>query len=146
MALKDDPRRLDPAAYPFRLIIQPRYGDMDPNHHLNNVALARMLEEARVRFQTDLRQRHPEIGRPRLLVAHVAIDYLAEGHYPGDVDARLAILAVGGASYRIGQALFQAGRCILLADSVLVHRNPDGSGSATVPAAFRSALEGSALG
>ena len=77
--MRGDPRRRELAAYPFRLDMVPRFGDMDPNRHLNNVAIARFYEEGRVRFHWHVRETHPEAGRFRVLVAHVAIDYLGEG-------------------------------------------------------------------
>ncbi len=145
MALKDDPRRLDAARYRYAFATQTRFGDMDPNRHLNNVAIARLLEEGRVRFHDHLRAQHPGIGRPHFLVAHVAIDFLAEGRYPDDVTLRLAILSIGTSSYRIGQALFQSDQAIALADSVIVYRAADRPGSAPLPPALRQALEGYAL-
>ena len=55
MGLKDEAWRLDPAAYRLRLTIPTRYGDMDANAHLNNVAIARLFEESRVRFHYAIR-------------------------------------------------------------------------------------------
>ena len=46
MGLKSDSRRLALENYPLRLTIPTRYGDMDTNAHLNNVAIARLMEEA----------------------------------------------------------------------------------------------------
>ena len=48
--MKADPRRREPDAYGWTLDLAPRYGDMDANGHLNNVAFARLFEEARVLF------------------------------------------------------------------------------------------------
>ena len=47
------PARLDAAIYPYAIEITTRLGDMDVNHHLNNVAYARYFEEARVTFNSD---------------------------------------------------------------------------------------------
>ena len=146
MALKDEGRRLEAGAYPFALTVPTRFGDMDPNRHLNNVAVSRLFEEGRVRFHMALREQHPDIGRPHFLVAHVAIDFLSEGQYPGDVEVRIGIVAVGGASYRLAQGLFQQERAIALADTVLVHRAPDGPGSAALPDTLRAVLGGYAFG
>ena len=48
--MRDDARRRDPAAYATSLTLDTRFGDMDVNGHLNNVAFARLFEETRVRF------------------------------------------------------------------------------------------------
>jgi acyl-CoA thioester hydrolase len=42
--MKDDARRRDPAAYPASQTLETRFGDMDVNGHLNNVAFARLFE------------------------------------------------------------------------------------------------------
>ena len=52
MGLKDDAWRRDIAAYPVRFTLPTRYGDMDANAHLNNVAIARLIEERHPAYQT----------------------------------------------------------------------------------------------
>lgn len=143
MPLADDPRRLVPDAYPVALTLDTRFGDMDRNRHLNNVALARLYEEARVRFNMMLRAGAADPSRVSFLVAHVAIDYLAEGHYPDPAEMRLAVVGIGRSSYRLGQAIFQRGHCIGLADTVLVHRGEEGP--APLPDAWRGRLEAHSL-
>ena len=140
MPLSDDPRRLVPDAYPHQLRYQTRFGDMDFNRHLNNVAVAQVYEEGRVRFSSDWRRAHPDIRGVRFLVAHVGIDYLAEALYPDELLVGTAILQLGRSSYRFGQGLFQTGRCVGLADSVLVYR--DDNGPAPLPDAVRAVLRG----
>lgn len=137
--MRDDPRRLQAAAYPARLDLPTRFGDMDANGHLNNVAIAQLFEEARVQFNTGSAQ---VLGgaRPRMMVAHVGIDYLAEGHYPLPVALMMGIAAIGSSSFRMAMAAFQAARCIALCDSVLVVRGPDG-GAAPLPPALLERLE-----
>lgn len=137
--MRGDPVRLDAAAYRWAVAIAARYGDMDANGHLNNVAIARLFEEARVQFNWESAALFAG-ARPRFLAAHVAIDYLAEGHYPGDVMIRLAVAQIGSSSFRMAKAAFQGGRAIALCESVLVHRGPDG-GPAALPAALRERLE-----
>jgi len=136
--MRNDPYRLTPGAYPWHVTLETRFGDMDPNRHLNNVAIARLYEEARVRFNIALRAGHPALGRPRFLVAHVAVDYLAEGHYPDAVEVAFGVLSFGKSSYRAAMGLFQRAHCIGLCDTVLVHRGDDGP--APLPADLREAL------
>lgn len=135
--MRHDPRRLEPAAYAWSVELGTRFGDMDVNRHLNNVAVAGLYEEARVRFHAELRACRA-IGNPRFLVAHCAIDYLGEGDYPEPVTVMLAVLALGTSSYRMGAALLQRERCIGLCDTVLVHRGE--SGPAPLPDALRTVL------
>ncbi len=134
---RHDPRRLDPAAYAWSVEVPTRFNDLDFNFHLNNVAVAQLYEEGRVRFNSDLRDRYA-IGRPRYLVARVAIDYIGEGAYPAPVTVTLAALRLGTTSWTAGLALFQDGVCIGLAESVMVLRGE--SGPAPLPDTLRSAL------
>jgi acyl-CoA thioester hydrolase len=141
--MRNDPWRREAGRYAFQLKLDTRFADMDPNRHLNNSAIARLYEEARVRFHIDLRARHLEVGQPHFLVARVEIDYLDEGHYPAPVNLGLGVISVGGSSYRLGVGLFQNDRCIGLSDAVLVHRGE--KGPAKIPDKLRAALESYAL-
>lgn len=145
MALKDEAWRLEPSAYPRHLALLPRYGDMDVNAHLNNVAIARLFEETRVQTLSALRGRlgdgGPAGGDPSsMMIVHVGIDYLAEGAYPDPIDACLAVTDIGRSSFRLGLGLFQGGRAIALADCAMVNladRRP-----APIDPKLRAALEG----
>jgi len=136
--MRSNPRRLVADAYPWAVAPETRFADMDINHHLNNVAVARLYEESRVRFHAHIRATWPEIGQPHSFIAHLEIDYLAEGRYPAPVAIGLATLSLGRSSYRIGMGLFQSGHCIGLCDAVLVHR--DGTGPAPIPPVLRDVL------
>ena len=46
-APRPHPARLTPTLYPVRNTIEARYGDMDTNGHLNNLALESLHENAR---------------------------------------------------------------------------------------------------
>jgi acyl-CoA thioester hydrolase len=139
--MRNVPARLDPTAYPWSIEVATRFGDMDLNAHLNNVAIANLYEEGRVRFNQHLRDRFA-IGRPRFLVARVEIDYLGEARYPAPATLAVATLETGRTSWRIGLGLFQAGVCHGLCDTVMVHRGPSdsGAGPAAIPDALRAAL------
>lgn len=144
-ALKDEAWRLDQSRYPRRLTLETRYGDMDANAHLNNVALARLFEETRVRTLGGLRAKRgaPAVatGDPSsMMIVHVAIDYLAEGRYPEPVETGLAVTDIGRSSFRLGLALFQQGRPIALADCAMV--NLEARAPAPIGAELREALEG----
>ena len=139
--MRDDARRRDPAAYATSLTLDTRFGDMDVNGHLNNVAFARLFEETRVRFLrfgsgSPAGKKAPS----SVVVGHVAIDYLAEGNYPAPVTVGYAIARIGSSSFTVAMAAFQEGQCIALCDSVLVHRDPE-SGPAPIPPALRERLE-----
>lgn len=116
---RPDAALLDPARYPFTHQITTRFADVDPNQHLNNVALAAMMEDARVRFNLAMGSAI-KIGERRAMVASVAMDYLSQGHFPGSVSVHCAIEGVGRTSWRIIQLLEQDGRAVAFARSVIV--------------------------
>ena len=137
--MKPDAHRLALPSYAYGTLIEPRFGDMDALRHLNNVALAGIYEEARLRFTSGFS--HGPIGdeSARPVLAEVRIRYLAEGRYPGALTVGVGVVRLGTSSYVIGQALFQDGACIGTADVVVVwteHGRP-----APIPDAFRAALD-----
>jgi len=134
---RHDAQRTSLAAYRWSVEVPTRFNDLDFNLHLNNVAVAQLYEEGRVRFNTDMRARYA-VGHPRYLVARVAIDYVGEGAYPAPVTVALAPLRLGTTSWTAGLALFQAGVCIGLAESVMVFRGE--TGPAPLPDPLRTAL------
>jgi acyl-CoA thioester hydrolase len=118
--MKPTPERLALRTYPHHTKIEPRFQDLDPLGHLNNVALAGIYEEARVRFTQTFR--HPPAGAEgrRPVVAAISVTYLAEGLYPVPLTVATGVLKIGRSSYVTGQALFQNDLCIGTADTVVV--------------------------
>lgn len=122
---KPDPALLDRARYPFKQTIDPRFGDLDLNMHVNNVAMAGMLEDARVRF-------HHRTGYSELLagksimVASVAIEYLGEATYPDSIEIACALEHIGRTSNRVVQVVTQNGQPLVFARTVLVTVGPEG--------------------
>lgn len=118
------PELLRPERYPFSHEVTTRFADVDPNQHLNNVALAAMMEDARVRFNQAVGLK-VKIGERRAMVASVGMEYLAQGHFPDPVQAHCAIEQVGRSSWSIAQLLVQNGTVIAFARSVIVAISDD---------------------
>lgn len=116
---RPDPALLDLARYPFTHQITTRFADVDPNRHLNNVALAAMMEDARVRFNLAMGSA-VKIGERRAMVASVAMEYLSQGHFPDPVTVHCAIERVGNSSWTVVQLLAQNERPVAFARSALV--------------------------
>jgi len=141
MALQDDPARLDIANYPLRFTSRVLFADMDSFRHVNNVAIARYIEEGRAAclievFGTDALV-NPSSERLMLFASGV-IDYIAQAYYPGEVEVGTAILRAGKSSFQFGHAAFQNGKCFALADGVMV-KAPHGK-AAPLTAEERAAL------
>ena len=122
---KPDPALLDPARYPFSCTIEPRFGDLDVNLHINNVAMAGMLEDGRVRFHRRTGYRDA-LANMSLMVASLQIDYLGEGNYPDPITLHCAIKDVGRTSHSLASLLTQNGRLIVFARTTIVTVGPEG--------------------
>ena len=132
--------RKEASNYPWHVDIPPRFGDLDPQRHLNNAALARFYEDGRVRFVDTIGVRaalEPGCG---FVVAEVVIQYLAEGRYPAVVTASAGLLRLGRSSLTIGQALFQGGGCIGAGESTLVYVRRSEGGPRPLPEGARALL------
>ena len=118
----------------------PRFGDIDPLRHLNNVALARFYEDGRVRFVDAIGARAALEPGHGFVVAEVAIQYLAEGRYPDVVTVSTGLLRLGRSSFAMAHALFQSGACIGTAETTLVYVHRAEGDARPLPAGLREAL------
>ncbi len=139
--MKPSQTRLDLSSYPISVEIATRFADMDALRHLNNVALAGVYEEARMRFgaAVDVRSRW-EAGH-RLVVGEVVIRYLGEGHYPAPLDVGVGVVEIGRSTYTLGLGLFQEGHCIGVCDTILVYVDKAEGRARPLPDPFRALLE-----
>lgn len=128
----------DISAYPWRTEIQTRFGDLDVHAHLNNVSIARLFEETRVRSNHHFKALIPGFQPFQFVMANLHIDFLAEGKYPAPVVVGQGIIHVGTSSFASGMAMFQGDICLALCQSVLVHRTEQGS--TPLPQALRERL------
>ncbi len=108
------------------ILIQLRWADMDINNHINNVQIARLFEESRVRsFAQWLSQ--PQVV-PSMVLARQDIEFRAVLEYsiePVRVCSRVTRL--GRSSFAMGLTLFAPdGQVCAYAESTLV--NLDGTG------------------
>ncbi|WP_345892153.1 acyl-CoA thioesterase [Mycolicibacterium sphagni] len=118
--------RLD--TYPVVDAIQARYGDMDSNAHLNNLALESLHENARATMNrslfADIYDR--KTRRLRLVTSQNAVHFLAEVHWPGTIQTGAGVGRVGRTSFIASTGLFVDGTCVGLCDTVLVFLGDDG--------------------
>ncbi len=136
---KPDPALLDPARYPFHCAVATRFGDLDINMHLNNVALLGIIEDARVRFNHasgffQATPHHSSRAGITTMVASLAIEFLDQAYYPQPLDAHVAVAHIGRTSYVVQQLIKQEDRIVSFAQSVMVCVT-DGQPTA-IPAAF----------
>ena len=132
---RPDPSLLEPARYPFACDITTRFADMDLNQHLNNVAIAALIEDTRVRFNAAAGIREALGGLGAMNVS-LAIDYLAQAYYPQAVRGLAAVEALGRSSWTVVQLLLQSGEPVAFSRSVLVC--VDRGAPAPLPEALRT--------
>ncbi len=133
-----DRTALDKAHFPVTVSIPTRYSDLDPQGHVNNCALAFILQEARVNF-------HKTIDLPALMhglrpmVAGITIEYATELNHPGDIEIGTVVTKIGRTSFTIQQTARQHGRTAIYAETTMVIA--DENGGVPLTAALRSNLE-----
>lgn len=132
--------------YPIRGTSDSRFGDMDANAHLNNLALEAMHENARAVLNGRLFPGlyDPKVDTVRLVTSQNVVHFLAEAHWPALIETGIGIGRIGRTSFVASSGLFHNGQCISLCDTVLVALGSDGPVALTSD--VRSALQGLWLG
>lgn len=142
---KPDPALLDPARYPFHCRIETRFGDLDTNLHLNNVALVGMLEEGRVRFhRTSGYHAAAAAAGMTSMVASIGIEFLGQSFYPEPLDMHVGAASLGRTSYVLQQLVMQGGRVVTFARSVMVcmgKGSHEGGNAIPIPDSFRQSVQ-----
>jgi acyl-CoA thioester hydrolase len=108
-----------PEDFPHRTVETIRFGDLDRQGHVNNAVFATFFESGRVALLYDESHGLFTPGASFVL-AHLAIDFINEIRWPGEVEICTAIAAVGNSSLKVHQALFVDGACVALGDNTLV--------------------------
>ncbi len=130
----------NPSAYKQWSTINLRYGDTDRQGHINNAVYCTLYESGRVDFLFN--DGESVAGRDTaFVIAKIALDYLKEMHFPGDVKVGSKILSVGRSSFRVGQAIFYKDQCCSTAESVIVVIDPNTNKSIPIPDPLRNVLE-----
>ena len=118
-----------------------RYGDLDPNGHVNNGAINAFFEEARVAFRRECLAEQCGDVLKGFVVAHFSVDYLAALGYPGTVEVGTVVTRIGRSSFGLAQAVFQGAACIAAAEVVAVHTDPATGKAVALPPPLKAALE-----
>jgi acyl-CoA thioester hydrolase len=104
--------------------IQVRFGDYDPNGHVNNVAYVAFMETARIAFLVSLR----EVGRmATTIIAHAEVDYLrpitTRAKY---VEVEMSVEKIGTSSFTLLHEIFDNHGLAARGRAVLVGIDPQG--------------------
>ena len=135
--------RLRLESYPVVDEIAARYGDMDANAHLNNLALESLHENARATMNRRLFPAAFDGSGRRLVTSQNAVHFLAEAYWPVLIATGAGVGRIGRTSYIASTGLFVDGACIGVCDTVLVLLGgpDDPAGPVPLPDDVRAALQ-----
>lgn len=96
--------------FPGRTSDVIRFGDLDPQGHVNNTVFATFFETGRV---TLLHAPDNPLNVPGTtsVLARLDINFLKELHWPGKVEIGTGIAEIGRSSFTFAQAIFHDGVC-----------------------------------
>jgi acyl-CoA thioester hydrolase len=117
----EKPRRPAPqlADFPHRANEIVRYGDLDPQGHVNNAVFLTYFESGRVAM---FRARDLGIGvaNATFALARQETDFLRELHWQDKLVIGTAVLAFGRTSFTVAQAIFRGEECAATGRAVMV--------------------------
>jgi acyl-CoA thioester hydrolase len=117
----DRPRRPAPqlAHYPHRVTDIIRFGDLDPQGHVNQAVFLTYFESGRVAM---FRNQDLGIGVPGLtyVLVRMEVDYMKELHWPGSIEICTGVAEFGRSSFKAVQAIFRDGVCAAMGRATLV--------------------------
>jgi acyl-CoA thioester hydrolase len=96
-----------------------RFGDLDPQGHVNNSVFATFFETGRVMLLREPKNLLNPPGATSVL-ARLDINFLREMHWPGEVIIGTGTLEIGRSSYTFLQAIFHEGECAATARATMV--------------------------
>ena len=87
-----DKRLQDRSIYPHWCTDTVRFSDQDAAGHVNNVAICAYLETARLTFMRDMGMTTRATDGTRGISAGMTVSFLAESHWPGQVELGTGVL------------------------------------------------------
>lgn len=132
-----DRRWVNRDLYPQSVSVRPRFQDLDPLNHVNNVAMAAMFEDARVRFNHPMRD-YFQTETVRTMVAGQTLNYLNECHLRPDLLFHVGIGKIGTSSWVMQACAYQDETAVLLAMATLV--STQGGKACAIPDGLRTML------
>jgi acyl-CoA thioester hydrolase len=119
--------------------VHPRYSDLDPQGHVNNVVFLDYLQEARIRVFTQVN--YAKIMNVSQVMVHQSIDFRRPIFYSTEpLIIETWVSSVGNTSYRMKyRILTEGGEVAAEAESVMVCFDNDKA--IPIPDSLRSALQ-----
>ncbi|MCB0283843.1 MAG: acyl-CoA thioesterase [Calditrichaeota bacterium] len=116
------------ADFPLKSFDKIRYSDTDRQGHVNNSVFSSFLETGRVEILYN--KSIPLLSENcSFVIASLALDFLQEITWPGQVEIGTGILKIGNSSIRILQMLYQNDLPVARSETVIVHIQDESSKS-----------------
>jgi acyl-CoA thioester hydrolase len=105
--------------FPHRIADNIRFGDLDPQGHVNQAVFLTYFETGRVAMFRD-----PDlgIGVPgyTFVMVRMEVDYIKELHWPGTIEIGTGLAEFGRSSFKVSQGIFRDGMCASAGKATLV--------------------------
>ena len=107
------------ADYPHRAAEIIRFGDLDPQGHVNQAVFLTYFESGRVAM---FRDPSLGVGAPGVtyVMVRMEVDYMKELRWPGNVEIGTGVSEFGRSSFKMAQAVFHDGVCAAAGLATLV--------------------------
>src|SRR5205807_9010582 len=105
--------------FPYRILDNVRFADLDPNHHVNNAIYATYFETGRVTLMKDHSSglRPPGLG---WIMVGLDIHFRVELRWPGGIELALGVTKFGRTSVTFDQGVVSAGQWVASAQAATV--------------------------
>lgn len=130
----------DLGCYPVQTPDYIRFNDLDALGHLNNVAIAEMIESSRADLLYKSGIKLAPTGKS-VVIANFDINFLAPAHYPGKITTGSAVTRIGGKSFIISAVVYCNDVLIASAKQTMVRYDMDKNLSCAIDDALRKQLE-----
>lgn len=111
------------ADFPAQTFDKLRYSDTDRQGHINNAVFTTFLETGRVEVLLAGKGAQVLPVGSAFVIVKLSMEFRAEVHWPGRVDIGTRVKALGRSSVTFEQALFQEGKLVGAAETVIVQMN-----------------------
>ena len=108
-----------PPSFPRQSTDKVRYADTDRQGHVNNALFATFLETGRVEILYDPEQ-PLAADDAEFVIVRMTLDFRGEIQWTGSVTVGTGVRKVGNSSLTLSQAIYQDGRCVADAETVIV--------------------------
>ena len=129
------------ASYGLWTRVSLRFNDQDAQGHVNNAAYLSYTETVRVQF---FQRVSAVVNDPTqaFTLGHIAVDYLKELTFPGEIDAGIKLIKLGTKSVTTISGMFVGDDCVATATAVNVCFDVNTRQSRVLSDPTRAALEG----